>query len=339
MAPDTTAELKREDFISDQDVRWCPGCGDYAILATVQRAMPEICKELGVKKENVVFISGIGCASRFPYYMNNYGFHTIHGRAPAIATGASVANPDLMIWVVTGDGDSLSIGGNHTLHALRRNANLKILMFNNNIYGLTKGQYSPTSPEGLVTKSSPQGNIDHPVNPIAFALGCDAAFVMRSIDRDAVHLADSLKTAARHPGAVYMEILQNCLVFNDGCFDFVMEKDQKKVYALYLKPGQPMVFGPGDQFALVWQEGRLVKVEKKDVPAESIVRNDPKNKTQAFALSQLWYPDCVPVGLFYQAERRIYEQEVLRLEKEAEAKGAPDLGKLFRTGLTWEVKK
>ena len=338
MAPETQV-LKRDDFVSDQDVRWCPGCGDYAILATVQRAMPDICKELNIKKENIVFISGIGCSSRFPYYMNSYGFHTIHGRAPAIATGVTVANPELMVWVVTGDGDSLSIGGNHTLHALRRNASLKILMFNNNIYGLTKGQYSPTSPEGLVTKSSPQGNIDHPVNALAYALGCDATFVVRSIDRDALHLAEMIKQSARHPGGVYMEILQNCLVFNDGCFDFVMEKEKKTVYALYLKAGEPMVFGPGGQFAIIWKDGRLVKVEKKDVQESQIVRHDPANRTQSYALTQLWYPDCVPVGVLYQAERHVFEHEVMRLEKEASAKAAPDLGKLFRSGLTWEVKR
>lgn len=338
MSPETAA-YRREDFVSDQDVRWCPGCGDYAILATVQRVMPEICRELGVPKESVVFFSGIGCSSRFPYYMNNYGFHTIHGRAPAIATGASIANPELLVWVVTGDGDSLSIGGNHTLHALRRNANLKVLMFNNNIYGLTKGQYSPTSPEGLVTKSSPQGNIDHPVNPLAFALGCDASCVGRAIDRDAPHLADLVKAAARHRGAAYLEILQNCLVYNDGCFHFVMEKEEKTVYALPLRRGEPMLFGPGGKFAVVWKEGRLAKVEKAAVPAEAVVRHDPANKTQAFALSQLWFPDCVPVGVIYESERKVYEREVLRLEAEAAAKSAPDLAKLFRTGLTWEVKK
>jgi len=272
--------------------------------------------------------------------MNNYGFHTIHGRAPAIATGAALANPDLSIWVITGDGDNLSIGGNHTLHALRRNAGLKILMFNNNIYGLTKGQYSPTSPEGLVTKSSPQGNIDHPVNPVAFALGCDGTLIIRTVDRDALHLTEMLKVAARHHGAVYMEILQNCLVYNDGAFHFVMEREEKTTYALYLKPGEPMVFGPAGQFAVVWKQGRLAKVERSSISESEIVRHDPSNKTQAFALSQLWHPDVVPLGVFYQTDRRVYEAEALRLEMEASEKFGPaDLAKLFASGLTWEVRK
>ncbi|MBI5623844.1 MAG: 2-oxoacid:ferredoxin oxidoreductase subunit beta [Elusimicrobia bacterium] len=329
---------KREDFASGQEVRWCPGCGDYAVLAAVQKAMPEICSELGLTKERVVFISGIGCSSRFPYYMSCYGFHTVHGRAPAIATGIKVANPDLLVWVVTGDGDSLSIGGNHTLHCLRRNVGVKILMFNNNIYGLTKGQYSPTSPKGKVTKSSPLGSVDQPVNPVAFALGCGAGLVLRAVDRDMAHLVEMLKAAARHPGAVYVEILQNCVVYNDGAFRFVMDPAQKPVHALYLKPGGPMVFGPEGRFALVWKEGRLSKVEKASVPETSVVRHDPANRTQAFALSQLWHPECVPLGVFHRAETPVYESEVLRLESEASAKSPADLKALFRSGLSWRVQ-
>jgi 2-oxoglutarate ferredoxin oxidoreductase subunit beta len=328
---------KREDFSSGQEVRWCPGCGDYAILAAVQKAMPEVCSELNLTKERIVFISGIGCSSRFPYYMSCYGFHTVHGRAPTLATGVKLANPDLLVWVATGDGDSLSIGGNHTLHALRRNVGIKILMFNNNIYGLTKGQYSPTSPVGKVTKSSPMGSVDHPVNPVSFALGCNASLVIRSVDRDLAHLGEMIKTAARHPGGAYVEILQNCLVYNDGAFRFIMDPAQKAVHALYLKHGEPMVFGPGGKDAIVWKDGKLAKVEKASVPESSIVRHDPSNRTQAFALSELWHPDCVPLGVFYQSERKVYEKEVLRLESEACAKTLSDLDSLFRSGLSWKV--
>src|SRR5439155_935018 len=223
MSTATAAKLTRKDFVSDQDVRWCPGCGDYAILAQVQKVFPE----LGIPKEKVVFISGIGCSSRFPYYMNTYGFHSIHGRAPAIATGLKVSRPDLMVWVVTGDGDGLSIGGNHLMHALRRNVELKILLFNNRIYGLTKGQYSPTSELGKVTKSTPAGSADHPLNPLLLALGADATFVARTIDVEAKHQQDIIKRAAEHKGAAFVEILQNCNVYNDGAFASLTDKETK----------------------------------------------------------------------------------------------------------------
>ena len=230
--------LTRKDFVSDQEVRWCPGCGDYAILAQVQRVMPE----LGVPRENVVFISGIGCSSRFPYYMNTYGFHTIHGRAPAFATGLKVSRPDLDVWVVTGDGDGLSIGGNHLIHVLRRNVDLKIMLFNNRIYGLTKGQYSPTSEVGKVTKSTPLGSVDFPFNPITVALGVSATFVARTVDVEQKHLGEMIKRAHKHRGASFVEILQNCNIFNDGAFDEVSDKQIKADHQLLLRHGQPLIF-------------------------------------------------------------------------------------------------
>ncbi len=228
--------LTKKDFTSDQEVRWCPGCGDYAILAAVQSFMPE----LGLKRENIVFVSGIGCAARFPYYMETYGMHSIHGRAPAIATGLSVSRPDLSVWVVTGDGDALSIGGNHLIHALRRNVNLKILLFNNRIYGLTKGQYSPTSELGKVTKSTPMGSLDHPFNPLSLAIGAEASFVARAIDTDKKELTEVLRAAAHHKGSAFVEIYQNCNIYNDNAFDFVREQKENR---LYLRHGEPIVWG------------------------------------------------------------------------------------------------
>ena len=235
------ATLTKKDFTSDQEPRWCPGCGDYAILAAVQGFMPE----LGIEPHNTVFISGIGCSGRFTYYMDTYGFHGIHGRAPAIATGVATANPALHVWVVTGDGDALSIGGNHLIHALRRNVNIKILMFNNQIYGLTKGQYSPTSEEGKVTKSTPFGSVDHPFNPVALALGAEATFVARTVDNDRKHLTDVLRQAAEHPGSAFVEIYQNCNVFNDGAFDLIRDKQQGVHNQIRLVDGEPIVFDEG----------------------------------------------------------------------------------------------
>src|SRR6202051_4831055 len=231
--------LTRKDFITDQEVRWCPGCGDYAILAAVQKTMPEF----GILPENIVFVSGIGCSSRFPYYMNTYGFHTIHGRAPAFATGLKVAHPDLTVWVVTGDGDGLSIGGNYLLHALRRNVDLKIILFNNEIYGLTKGQYSPTSRAGTRTKSSPLGSIDNPLRPLSLAIGAEATFVARTVDVDVNHLTETLRRAAAHKGTAFIEIYQNCKIFNDGVFDYATDKTVKADNALFLEHGKPLIFG------------------------------------------------------------------------------------------------
>src|SRR5580700_5588938 len=231
--------LNRKDFVSDQEVRWCPGCGDYAILAAVQKTMPEF----GIAPENTVFISGIGCSSRFPYYMNTYGFHSIHGRAPAFATGLKVANPELSVWVITGDGDGLSIGGNHLLHAMRRNVDLKIVMFNNEIYGLTKGQYSPTSRPGTKTKSSPGGSVESPLRPLSIALGAEATFVARTMDVDIKHLTETLKRAAEHKGTAFVEVYQNCVIFNDGVFDYAADKTSRADNTLYLEHGKPLVFG------------------------------------------------------------------------------------------------
>src|SRR6187397_92209 len=236
-------QLTAKDFKSDQEVRWCPGCGDYAILAGVQSFLPE----LGIARENLVFVSGIGCAARFPYYVETFGMHSIHGRAPAIATGLATSRPDLSVWVVTGDGDALSIGGNHLIHSLRRNVNIKILLFNNKIYGLTKGQYSPTSEVGKVTKSTPMGSVDHPFNPIALAIGADATFVARSMDNDRQHLTQVLRQAATHKGSAFVEIYQNCPIFNDGAFDAIKDNDTKQDAIIPLEHGQPIRFGvPGE---------------------------------------------------------------------------------------------
>ena len=254
--------LTKRDFTSDQEVRWCPGCGDYAILSTVQAFMPE----LGINPDRTVFVSGIGCSGRFTYYMDTYGVHGIHGRAPAIATGIATANPQLSVWVVTGDGDGLSIGGNHLIHALRRNVNLKILLFNNQIYGLTKGQYSPTSEEGKVTKSTPFGSVDHPFNPLALALGAEASFVARTIDNDRQHLTQVLRQAAAHRGTAFVEIYQNCNVFNDGAFDLLREKPQGAHNQIRLEHGQPIVFDEGARCISVGDNGRLVITETASTP-------------------------------------------------------------------------
>ena len=252
MAAEAAVKATRKDFVSDQDVRWCPGCGDYSILANVQRVMPD----LGVPRENVVFVSGIGCSSRFPYYMNTYGFHTIHGRAPAFATGIKASRPELSVWIVTGDGDGLSIGGNHLLHAIRRNIDTQILLFNNKIYGLTKGQYSPTSDVGTKTKSTPQGAIDHPVDPIAFALGCGATFIARTVDVDAKHMQKVLTRAHEHKGTAFVEILQNCPVFNDGIWDELQDRKTRAQSSLVLEHGEPLVYGaPGERKGIVFKDG------------------------------------------------------------------------------------
>ena len=300
--------LKAKDFKSDQEVRWCPGCGDYAILAAVQGFMPE----LGVPRENIVFISGIGCSSRFPYYMNTYGIHSIHGRAPAIATGLSTSRPDLSVWVVTGDGDALSIGGNHLIHALRRNVNLKILLFNNQIYGLTKGQYSPTSEIGKITKSSPMGSLDNPFNPVSVALGAEATFVARTLDSDRKHLTSVLRAAADHEGTALVEIYQNCNIFNDGAFDLLKEADTRNDWIIPMEHGAPLRFGADGSKAVIRDEyGSLVVAD--DVAAEDprvvvhdAYRDDP---SYAFALSRLSSQDrrLAPMGVFRSVERPSYD--------------------------------
>ena len=328
--------LTRKDFVSDQDVRWCPGCGDYAILAQVQKVMPE----LGVTRENTVFISGIGCSSRFPYYMNTYGFHTIHGRAPAVATGLKLTRPDLDVWVVTGDGDGLSIGGNHLIHALRRNIDVKILLFNNRIYGLTKGQYSPTSEVGKVTKSTPAGSVDFPFNPITMALGAHASFVCRSIDVEQKHLQDMIKRAHAHRGSSFMEILQNCNIFNDGAFNDVSDKALKAEHQLVLEHGKPLIFGKSRDKGIRMNGMRpeVVKLGEGGVSEKDLVVHDETNLSLAFMLGHFEAPMPTPVGVFYATARPTYDAAVnQQLEETRQKQGPGDLRTLLRRGDTWSV--
>ena len=336
-----TAAPTRKDFVADQDVRWCPGCGDYSILANVQRVMPE----LGVPRENIVFISGIGCSSRFPYYMNTYGFHTIHGRAPAFATGAKVANSDLSVWVVTGDGDGLSIGGNHLLHAIRRNLDVQILLFNNQVYGLTKGQYSPTSQLGMRTKSSPQGSIDHPIDPISFALGCGATFVARAIDVDAPHMQDVLRRAHQHKGTSFVEILQNCPVFNDGVWAELEDRKTRSETALVLEEGKPLVFGsPGSMKGVVMSGGvpSIIDLDDADDPIErGVVVHHERHELPSYAhqLATFRRPEFpVPVGVIREVEKPCYEQMLdASVDQAIEKQGRGSLEALLNSGDTWEV--
>ncbi|GIV58273.1 MAG: 2-oxoglutarate ferredoxin oxidoreductase subunit beta [Rhodothermaceae bacterium] len=329
--------LTRQDFASDQDVRWCPGCGDYAILATVQRLMPE----LGVPREKIVFISGIGCSSRFPYYMNTYGMHSIHGRAPTIATGLKASRPDLDVWIITGDGDALSIGGNHLIHLLRRNVNVQLLLFNNQIYGLTKGQYSPTSELGKITKSSPFGSIDYPFNPVALALGAEATFVARTMDRDPRHMKDILKAAHDHPGAAFVEIYQNCNIFNDGAFFTFTEKDSKPEHVVFLEHGKPLTYAGGKK-GLRLEGLRLEIIDLASGPwsvADCLVY-DETDYQMAVLVGQLFrQPDVPrPFGVFYRAERPTYEQLLHdQLQAVRRQRGPGDLEALLRSGETWEI--
>ena len=334
-------KLTKKDFESDQDVRWCPGCGDYAILATVQRTLPA----LGVKRENSVFVSGIGCSSRFPYYMKTYGFHSIHGRAPSIATGLKLARPELSIWVVTGDGDGLSIGGNHLLHALRRNVSLRILLFNNRIYGLTKGQYSPTSDVGTRAPSTPMGSIDHPVNPISVAMGANASFVARVIDTDAKHFAQILTQAHQHKGAAFIEILQNCPVFNDGVWDSVSDKKSRPNNVVYLEHGKPLIYGKNREFGIRMASDFTPEVvEVGDGPgncaeSELVVHNEQAPPGYAFMLGLLSQPEFpVPLGVLRSCPRPAYEDmATAQLTSAVNSKGKGDLRKLLHSGMTWEV--
>jgi len=326
----------KKDFESDQDVRWCPGCGDYAILSAVQKSMPD----LGIPREDIVFISGIGCSSRFPYYMNTYGFHTIHGRAPAIATGLRMARPDLKIFLVTGDGDGLSIGGNHMLHVLRRNVNVTILLFNNRIYGLTKGQYSPTSELGKVTKSTPMGSADRPVNPLVFALGCGATFVARTVDRNIAHMEEMLKRAAHHKGTAFLEILQNCNVYNDLAWNALYDKESRVRSELRLEHGKPLVFGPPDARHAVVLEGARAKVVKAaDVPESALWIHDEKNVGAARFIADFFAPDFpIPTGVLTAVEGPVYEDIVLEQEQRAiSERGRGDIAKLLTSGDTWKI--
>jgi 2-oxoglutarate ferredoxin oxidoreductase subunit beta len=341
LVPKAAGRQTMKDFKSDQEVRWCPGCGDYAILAAVQGFMPE----LGLAKENIVFVSGIGCSSRFPYYMNTYGMHSIHGRAPAIATGLATSRRDLSVWVVTGDGDALSIGGNHLIHALRRNVNLKILLFNNRIYGLTKGQYSPTSELGKITKSTPMGSLDAPFNPVSLALGAEASFVARTVDSDRKHLTEVLRQAAAHEGTALVEIYQNCNIFNDGAFDVIKDREQAQEAVIRLEHGQPIRFGADNGKGVVRDPatGDLVVVEvTPDNEADVLVHDaHAASPTTAFALSRLADPDTLhhtPIGVLRSVRRPVYDTLMARqLEDAVERQGEGDLGALLAGSDTWTV--
>jgi 2-oxoglutarate ferredoxin oxidoreductase subunit beta len=327
-------KLSKKDLESDQDVRWCPGCGDYAILATVQRTLAQ----LQIKRENTVFISGIGCSSRFPYYMNTYGFHTIHGRAPAIASGLKITRPELDIWVITGDGDGLSIGGNHMIHALRRNMDLKIILFNNQIYGLTKGQYSPTSTPGTRAPSTPTGSIDHPLNPISLALGTGATFIARAADTDAKLMGKLLEEAYTHKGAVFIEMLQNCPVFNDGVWEGV--KDDPAGKQVRLEQGKPLLFAGGTKgIALgAGMKPEIIDIVDGDV-SKVLVHDERGSSLYANLLAQLVLPDFpIPMGVLYRHDKPTYDSMANQQVAEAiEKQGRGDLTKLMYAGMTWEV--
>ncbi|MFH8527000.1 2-oxoacid:ferredoxin oxidoreductase subunit beta [Streptomyces tendae] len=341
LVPKAEGRQSMKDFKSDQEVRWCPGCGDYAILAAVQGFMPQ----LGLAKENIVFVSGIGCSSRFPYYMNTYGMHSIHGRAPAIATGLAASRRDLSVWVVTGDGDALSIGGNHLIHALRRNVNLKILLFNNRIYGLTKGQYSPTSEVGKITKSTPMGSLDAPFNPVSLALGAEATFVARTVDSDRKHLTEVLRQAAEHPGTALIEIYQNCNIFNDGAFDALKDREQAEEAVIPLEHGQPIRFGAAGAKGVV-RDPRTGDLEIVTVTADNeadILVHDAHamSPTTAFALSRLADPDTLhhtPIGVLRSVQRPVYDTLMSdQLDTAVEQHGKGDLAALLAGNDTWTV--
>lgn len=340
MSTDTALPvLSPKDFASDQEIRWCPRCGDYSILAQMKKVLPT----LGIPREQMVFVSGIGCSSRFPYYLSTYGFHGIHGRAPAIATGLKVARPDLHVWVITGDGDALSIGGNHLMHAIRRNVDLKIVMFNNQIYGLTKGQYSPTSPEGKKTKSTPYGSVDHPMNPLSVALGSEATFVARSADVDIKHLTMVLERAAHHKGSAFVEVYQDCNVFNTGAFQFATKKEEKDENCIYLEHGKPLIFGNNRDKGIRLNGAGLPEVVKlSEVKEDDLLFHDETNGdlSYAFRLAQMRWPRSPePMGVFRCVQRPTYDGEVDRQFKKCQADQGPgDLHELFNSGETWEVK-
>jgi 2-oxoglutarate ferredoxin oxidoreductase subunit beta len=338
-APATLPVLTPKDFASDQDVRWCPRCGDYSILAQVKKVLPK----LGIPRENFVFISGIGCSSRFPYYLNTYGIHSIHGRAPAFATGLKAYRPDLSVWVITGDGDALSIGGNHLIHAIRRNVDLNIILFNNEVYGLTKGQYSPTSPLGKKTKSTPMGSIDNPMKPLSLALGVEATFVARSIDVNIQHLTTVLDRAAHHRGTSFVEVYQDCNVFNHGAFDYAIDKQTKEDNTLYLEHGKPLIFGKkrdkGIQLNGLTPE---IVTLGKGVSEDDLLFHDEQaaDPSLAFLLSRMTHPEFPePMGVFRCVELPTYEAALNeQLDLAVEARGSGDLESLFNSGDTWVVE-
>lgn len=335
------ATLTAKDFATDQEVRWCPGCGDYSILAQVQKIMPGI----GVPKENIVIISGIGCSSRFPYYMNVYGMHSIHGRATAVATGLKASRPELSVWIVTGDGDGLSIGGNHTIHLLRRNLDVNIMLFNNQIYGLTKGQYSPTSEEHKITKSTPFGSIDHPFNPLALALGADGSFIARSMDRDPKHLQGMLTRSYQHHGSSFLEIYQNCNIFNDGAFEIFTEKKSKPDEALFLEHGKPLVYGSENDRGIRIDGLKPVMVDLKDgYSKDDLWIHDENDFYKAQVLTRMFDSPHLeghfprPFGVFYETQRACYEDVMrMQIEEAIISKGKGDLDKLLSGKDIWEI--
>ncbi len=341
MTPQQPTSLTSKDFATDQEVRWCPGCGDYSILAQFQKVLPG----MGIPRENVVIISGIGCSSRFPYYMNTYGMHSIHGRATAIASGLKASRPELSIWIVTGDGDSLSIGGNHTIHLLRRNFNVNMLLFNNQIYGLTKGQYSPTSEQKKVTKSTPFGSLDHPFNPLALAMGADATFVARSMDRDPRHLQQMMIRSNQHHGASFLEIYQNCNIFNDGAFEMFTEKGSKPEETIFLEQGQPLVFGANRNKGIRLEGFRPVVVEIGDqYSIDDLWVHDERDFYKAQILVRMFdHTDTPghlprPFGVFYETDRPCYEDMMnMQIEEVIATKGPGNLDKLLRGRETWTI--
>ena len=349
LVPTADGPQTGKEYTSDQEVRWCPGCGDYAVLKAVQGFLPD----LGLRRENIVFVSGIGCSSRFPYYLDTYGFHSIHGRAPAIATGMATTRSDLSVWVVTGDGDALSIGGNHLIHALRRNVNMTILLFNNRIYGLTKGQYSPTSEPGKVTKSTPMGSVDHPFNPVSLALGAEGTFVARTIDSDRKHLTSVLSAAAAHRGTSLVEIYQNCPIFNDGAFDAIKDRDPSAASIIPLVDGEPIRFGPPDNsgegsFGLVRDRatGGVKVAQVEEVGEDAVLVHDSRaaDPTTAFAISRLTdagYLYRAPIGIFRQVERPTYDDlardQIDSAREQAPGEADARLASLIAGGDTWTV--
>jgi len=329
-----------KDFVSDQEVRWCPGCGDYSILKQVQTIMPD----LGIPRENIAFVAGIGCSSRFPYYMETYGLHSIHVRATAVASGLKVTRPDLSVWLVTGDGDGLSIGGNHMIHLLRRNININILLFNNEIYGLTKGQYSPTSHEGHITKSTPMGSIDHPFNPLALTLGAGATFIARSMDRDPIHLRTILKRAHEHHGTSFVEIYQNCNVFNDGAFEVFTEKSSKKEETIFMEHGKPLIFGQNQEKGVKLDGFKPVIVNVGDVSANDLWIHDERDEMKATLLTRFFDDPKKevhlprPFGIFYVEDRTIYEEAMThQITETKKSRGEGDLDTLLRGRETWTI--
>ena len=330
-------ELSRKDLVTSNDVRWCPGCGDYAILNSLQRTFPE----LGVPRENFVIISGIGCSSRFPYYMNTYGFHSIHGRAPTVATGVKVANPDLSVWIVTGDGDGLSIGGNHMLHLLRRNLNVTVLLFNNRIYGLTKGQYSPTSPVGTRTKTTPNGSIDHPLHPLLFALGAEATFIARTVDNNPKHMVETFKAAHEHQGVSFIEILQNCVIFNDSTWDSLYSKENRDNQMLFLETGKPLLFGKNKEKAIRIKSLAPEIIDATSANPDEILLHQPDHPSPMYSqmLATMGLPDFpTPVGVIRRIQRPTYESLIHNQGEQAKAKrGTGTWQELLHGNSTWTV--